>query len=413
TTTGEERGQLPIDGPNIGPLLAFSPDGKLLAVHRQLTKNGTNIQLWDLAERKKRLTLASTTPLTIPRAMIFSPDGKRLAGIARSGDAFFLWDTTTGRIIGKKVRLTPPEANGLSLAFSPDGKTLALGGDAKNKVRLLDATTLKDQAELKIPPDIKAGSINQLAFSPDGQLLAGAYCESPGQAEQRGVLLWSTSGVKKTRWLPERYGIRLTFAPDGKTLACHDATSSEIRLWDVAAGRQLQRRPGHDTSVHTLAISPDGQIIVSGDYQPALRLWDTATGKPLLAMKGDDDWTYACLFSPDGKQMISAGVVGTFQVWDVATGKERRRFEIDWPDRGLVDLQAVGISADGKRLAAVALGGQRSHPAQTLVWDIATGKQQHPRPYKLEERPYGEPPMPWLSQAHAAFAPESDWGTVW
>ncbi len=181
----------------------------------------------------------------------------------------------------------------------------------------------------------------------------------------------------------------------------------------MASGREPNQRPVHDTSVHTLAVSPDGKMIVSGDLTPTLRLWDAVTGKPLRAMRGDDDWTHACLFSPDGKQVISAGVVGTFQVWDAASGKELRRFEIDWPDRGVVDLHAVGISADGKRLAAIASGGQRSHPAQTLVWDITSGKQQSQRLYQLEERTYGEPPMPWLSKAHAAFAPDGASMSVW
>jgi WD40 repeat protein len=419
TNTGKERGRIPCFRNTISyRRMRFSADGRLLAVQAQEEKSTlVRIDILDVAALKTCRTL-SLLDVDLS-SMAFTSDGNRMAGIAEIRDKvvhLFLWDTTSGKLLHtrKDLRRIDPD----SLAFSPDGKMLALGCYDDAVVRLLAADTLKDKSRLQVPATVSFDFANNPIFSPDGKRLAafGGTCRVPGRSfvvcRPQEVFLWDLPEGKNPRRLPAYDGTQLRFSPDGEMLTYRG--ESEIRLWDTASGQRLHPPPsGHDHLVKTLAVSPDGKTVASGDLTPTILLWDTATSRPLRAMRGDDDWTHACLFSPDGKRVISAGVVGTFQVWDAASGKELRRFEIDWPERGLVDLHAVGISADGKRLAAIASGGQRSHAARTLIWDIATGKQCSQQPYQLEERTLGKTALLWLSKTHAAFAPDGASMTVW
>jgi WD40 repeat protein len=410
TATGEVRGRLAVD--TIQALftsLTFSPEGKRLAA----TTTNFHIQLWDVAEQKLRHVL-KLRELDVPWMLAFSPDGKRLAGIFERQDELFerggevgLWDTTTGQEIVKDG----DKLWGECLTFSPDGKTLALGTAHGNKVYLLDAATLEEKSALPMERDTLKG----LTFSPDGRFLAGAH---GGQGEQTGfplegtsgVLLWDVKEAKKPRSLTSA-GVkaRFAFSPDSKTLACPGLhADSEIRLWDVASGRQLLHRPGPPTPATALVGSPDGKLVAS-DARDGLRLWNAVTGESLHELGGSGEWRRACLFSPDGKQVIAVGSDKILQVWDVESGKERRRFPVEVPPG---DCESVHVSADGKRLTAVL--SHRGTAALLLVWDLATGKLLTQRPYKMEvrTRPDDEKRRTW-STAHAAFTPDGEVVSVW
>ncbi len=184
-----------------------------------------------------------------------------------------------------------------TLAFSPDGKLLAVG--AFQEVRLLDPNTGQLLATLKP----QAEQVRAVAFSPDGKLLAAAG----GLPGQKG----------------------------------------ELKLWNVAARTELLSFSGHRDCIYAVAFSPDGKTIATSSYDKLIKLWDTSTGKEIRILKDHIDAIYALVFTPDGKRLISASADRSVKVWDPASGE--RLYTMSEPADG---LNAVTVSPDGKLVAA-------------------------------------------------------------
>src|SRR5262249_44989643 len=97
----------------------------------------------------------------------------------------------------------------------------------------------------------------------------------------------------------------VAFSRNGKLLASADWNRHLVRVWDAATGKELMRLKGHTNSVHTVAFSPDGKTLASGDRHD-IRLWDVSTGKPLHVLGNNKiSETFAVAFSPDGKLLAS------------------------------------------------------------------------------------------------------------
>jgi len=411
TVTGRERGrlsdmQVPPDAP-AAQILAFSPDGKKIVMSWWDKGGNAYAQLWDIVEFKKYLSL-DVPPRTVLTAVAFTTDGKQLAAVGgKDREELFVWDAVTGKL---KQRKKHREALG-SLAYAPDGATLAAGRYARGEAVLFDAATLKEKAKLPARANVKVDrftSVNLTGFSPDGRLLIGAcFVDGDNSLQERGFLIWDLSGSKEPRWLPTATFIQPgALAPDGKTLACctsiQGGGSHAIDLWDVASGRRLHQWPSHDTPVDQLAASPDGRILASSDYKSAIRLWDTATGKPLRSLAGGDEFGSACLlFSADGRRLVSVSRKGKFQMWEAATGKELCRFAIDSPGDGVYPGYRAAFLGDGKRLATVAMMGT----TRLSIWDAATGQRLLQRPLSAVQ------PTPY--QGDVEFAPDGEGVTVW
>jgi WD40 repeat protein len=171
----------------------------------------------------------------------------------------------------------------------------------------------------------------------------------------------------------------ISLSPDGKQLAT--AGGSEVVVWDAATGRTLSRFEGHGATVHAVTIAPDGRSIASGGDDNVIRLWDTATGKELRRFMGhgpgpDDirptikrNGVYAVAITLDGNTLVSRGVDRTIRMWDVATGKEIGRLDAlpGW-------WRSLAVSPDGKTLAAVVSDFPKA-PTQVRLWAVATGNE--------------------------------------
>lgn len=233
TQTGGERGQIDIVDRS---LVRFSADAALLVVESAAEESGSrSLAIWDVARVKKRQRLADSPAEWSAIECAFSGDGKRLAGFTSARDKISFWDAQTGKFLNTK------EAGGdqtvESLAFSPDGKTVAVAWGSswneKVQVQLLDSVTFRQRVVLPAPASVHPKIFSKLAFSPDGRLLAGSYANE--RLGEYGLLLWEVAGTHEARRLPERRSLSFSFAPDGKTLACHDSAGSSIRLWDTAS----------------------------------------------------------------------------------------------------------------------------------------------------------------------------------
>jgi WD40 repeat protein len=244
-----------------------------------------------------------------------------------------------------------------SVAFSPDGKTLASGGGylgpelKPGEIMLWDVDTGKLRESLKG----HAGGIWSVAFSPEGKILAS------GSADKT-IWLWDVAtGRAMTTFTGHTDWVRsVVFTPDGKTLASA-GNLDNIRLWDTSTGRKRATLKGHASPVYCLAVSPDGKLLASNAGDMTVRLWDLATGREVRVLQSPNI-SYHMAFSPDGKSLGLGGFRGVI-LWDTATGNARPTFQ-----SGARNIYGVAFSPNGKLLASAEGEGI------VRLWDLKTGK---------------------------------------
>src|SRR5262249_36233889 len=129
------------------------------------------------------------------------------------------------------------------------------------------------------------------------------------------------------------WGFEVAFSPDGKLLAAAPGnvlpSDDAIRLWDVATGQEVRQCRGHTDRLRCFAFAPDGKRLASGGADRTVRLWDPATGKELQRMEGHGALVRALAFSPSGKTLASVGDDKTLGLWEAATGKVLRVLTVE------------------------------------------------------------------------------------
>jgi len=219
--------------------------------------------------------------------------------------------------------------------------------DAKPDSAALDTSNVADKPSML--PVIKSNaavrpSVTSLAFSPDGSLLAvGGYqiveLLDPRDSSNLGHLAGHTNQVRS-----------VAFSPDGKIIASaggNPAQFGEIKIWSVKDRRELRTIRGHRDNVFAVAFSPDGSKLASASYDRLIKIWDPHTGNELATLKDHTDAVFAIAFSPDGKRLASASADRTVKIWDVASGN--RLFTLG---DALDGLQTLAFHPNGKQLAA-------------------------------------------------------------
>jgi eukaryotic-like serine/threonine-protein kinase len=156
----------------------------------------------------------------------------------------------------------------------------------------------------------------------------------------------------------------IAFTPDGTILATGNGDNS-IRLWNVNSRTQQGILQGHTDVIYDLAFSPDGSLMTSASGDGTIRLWDGHTGALLNTLTGHEGAVRSMTFRPDGTLLASAGEDGTVRLWNMATGVQQNLFQ---GHTGRV--LSVSFSPDGTTLAS---GGQDS---VILLWDVASGVQR-------------------------------------
>ncbi len=329
----------------------------------------------------------------------FSPDGKTLAV---GGGLLRLVEVATGRLTAAYAG-RPGWVR--SIAFSPDGKTLASiegysaeQGQFNGRLRLRDVATGR---ELETPPDAPA-MLQCLAFSREGDLLAAAGSSGT-------VHLWQwPGGTPKAQLEGSPATVHsLAFSPDGKQLAAavgnypqkgKNATGGEVRLWDLATGHHtatLRVQARETYAVTSVAFSPDGKTLAARSQESVVRLWDVEAAKPRFALHSNEKFGYPELlpedrtlaFSPDGTVLAVGAEDSTVRIWEVATAREL--VVLQHPSFNYVlGAPAVAIHPDGTLLASA-----RLHTVH--LWDPHVRRERAvvPPPAKLAAQlttgPYG------------------------
>ena len=235
--------------------VAFSPDGKLMALSMGPTLNDRHVQIWDAMSGRELLALRDAGDMVT--AVAFRPNGTRLA-TADQGGTLTIYDIPSGK---RRFSIAAHEGYISDISYSPDGRLIASAGGGRGDVAVWDSETAGKVGTL----DGHSKWVNALAFSPDGRLLA---------------------------------------------TASQDRT---VKVWDAAHGMSLLTLKGHKDNVSDVAFSPDGRRIASACSDGSVLLWDVTTGRALLSL---NEAGHQVAFSPDGQILATLKDGGIVRLWD-------------------------------------------------------------------------------------------------
>ncbi|MFF4407335.1 helix-turn-helix domain-containing protein [Streptomyces sp. NPDC001404] len=365
-----------------GPI-AFAPHGHLLAV-----STSDRIDEWDLtAPEKPRWIRAVTEQAGGANALAFSPDGDTLAAAGNDG-VVRLW----GASGGSPVALTGHHGPVLGAAFSPDGKLIASCGRDRT-VRLWP----RAGGTSTVLPDAHHNDVIHVAFSPHSDMLAST-------SDDHTAVVWNLAD-KTVRWTLRDHTDSVydaAFSQDGTLLATAGYDQS-VRLWDPTTGRMIEHLIGHPgkvmgvafspddhvlasvgmdgsavlwnltgrvllarpaTAVHAMALSPDGTLLATGDYNSTLRVWHRPSGRLILTrqLPPQTGQIWRMNFAPDGRTVGLVSDSPTVWLFDVPTGHLTELHGHTTFARSIV------FNHEHRAVSSDMLG-------QTRVWDMASGRE--------------------------------------
>jgi WD40 repeat protein len=290
-------------------------------------------------------------PLAPIAAVAFDPGGKRLA--AGSYGQVVVWDLDTAAPI-KLLTNVLGAVN--DLKFSPTGEILAVAGgqpSAKGDLRLYRVSDWKLLATLRGHDDV----VFSVAFSPNGKQLVSASFDHT-------LRLWDVEKHQPIRTYAHHsdFVYAVAFAPSGKQIvsASKDRT---VQLFDAETGKCVFTFSGMEQDVMAVAFRPDGKGLVSSGFESALWWWNPDTGEKVKTQGGHGVAVHELCFSKDGKRLVSAGADRTARTWDGATGAALKTLPVG------SSVYSVAISPSAKTIATGSFDGL------VRLWDEATGRQ--------------------------------------
>jgi WD40 repeat protein/serine/threonine protein kinase len=361
--------------------------------------------MWDQCHQYEA-SRAHDAPL---HALAYSPDGQVLATAGEGGLVAFLNPVTRERLFSLPVDIR----TAMSLQFSPDGNTLAIGGgtgepprpgsveiwDWKRRTRLrtlqpgnsqvacvtytADGQRLAcsnyggviqiwDLTGADVKPQITIQQPDKLTysiqFSPDGQTLAaGSWSEGA-----RFVRFWDIRTAEETQTVELNGNVRgLAYSPDGTFVAAGTMIEKgSVNVIDIASGG-VRTLPSEDCLVEMLVFSPDGQKLIVGNWKGSIQIFDLPSGDLAATLKGHSSVVTGLSLSPDGKTLASCSHDRTIKFWDFAAARPPETRTIGHNR----DAPWMKFSHDSKLLATSNFRMSSEGPVGSVrLWDVASGK---------------------------------------
>lgn len=264
-----------------------------------------------------------------------------------------------------------------AIAITPDSQLMVSGGNDK-------IITIRHLGTGKIIRTFTGhtGSIYSLCLSPDGQVLVSG-------GRDTALKIWDFSTVNNySSSSPTRRvigdGLKNTLtghtdsinciamSPDGQILAS-GSEDNTIKVWDLVTGEYIATLEGHEAGVKAVVISSDGQLLVSGSADHTIKLWqlpnntsESICPDPIYTLAGHTDWVKCLAISPDGQMLASGSQDKTIKLWQMATAELNSTLVGHWGE-----VNGIAISSDGQMLTSC------SWDETIRLWHLGTGKQLH------------------------------------
>jgi WD40 repeat protein len=280
------------------------------------------LKVWDLHSGAEQLTLTAHSSLVL--AVAITPNGKHV--VSASGDnTLKVWDLHSG---AERLTLTGHSNWVEAVAITPDGKQV-LSASWDNTLKVWDLHSGAEQLTLTAHSSL----VLAVAITPDGRQVVSA-------SDDNTLKVWH---LQRKGWnLPkmERSLLNRILLLLAKLGLGSERCSERLTL------------TGHSNSVRAVAITPDGQQVVSASYDNTLKVWDLHSGAERLTLTGHSNSVRAVAITPNGKQVVSASSDNTLKVWDLESGTEIASFSGDGA------LYCCAVAPDGVTIVAGEASGR-------------------------------------------------------
>jgi WD40 repeat protein/uncharacterized caspase-like protein len=294
----------------------------------------------------------------------------------------------------------------VTLALSPDGRTIVSGSNDYT-VKLWDLASGRELRTLIVyeagrqGQDFLEKNVSTVAFSPDSKsVIAGNVSE---------VKMWDVATGREIRRFGEsdRDGAgSVAFTRDGKTLAA-GSFSGKVQLWDTSTGKRMRVfDSGGADAIYGVSFSRDGKLLVAGSQFGAVDLWDVNRGQLIRSLHTMKEATgitvFDVAFSEDANFVFAGFSDGTIKVWDAKTGKTVRILPVYEKNGRHAQFGHFSLTADGKTLASAGAGV----PSRLL--DLGSGRELRTLGSNFSQGEQNEAPTNELSDSESAIAVAAD-----